>query len=113
MSDAALREAFGQRQDFGPVPTCPPAALGRIDIDPADLERDLARLVLTLVEFLRRLMEAQAVRRMEAGTITDAQAEDLGATLMNARGAVVSMCGRLGVAPDTLNLDLGPLGRLM
>ena len=87
--------------------------LARIDIDPADLERDLSRLVLTLVEFLRRLMEGQAVRRMEAGTITEAQAESLGATLMAARNAVLSLCSRLDVAPDSLNLDLGPLGRLM
>ncbi len=87
--------------------------MARVDIDPAALERDLARLVLTLVEFLRRLMEAQAVRRMEAGTISPTQAEELGATLMNARDAVLGMCARLGVAPETLNLDLGPLGPLM
>jgi hypothetical protein len=109
MSDSALREAFG-------IPgraAASPAPLARVEIDPAALERDLARLVLTLVEFLRRLMEAQAVRRMEAGSLTAVQTEDLGATLMNAREAVLSMCARLGVAPDTLNLDLGPLGPLM
>jgi hypothetical protein len=87
--------------------------LARIEIDPQAVERDLARLVLTLVEFLRRLMEAQAVRRLEAGSVTEAQAEALGSTLMQARDAVLSMCARLDVAPETLNLDLGPLGRLM
>jgi hypothetical protein len=66
-----------------------------------------------LVEFLRRLMEAQAVRRMEAETITPEEAERLGLTLLRSRDAVVSLCEKLGVAPDSLNLDLGPLGRLM
>jgi hypothetical protein len=58
-------------------------------------------------------METQAVRRMEAGTITDSQAEAVGGTLLRAQDAVLDMCARLGVAPDSLNLDLGPLGRLM
>ena len=90
-----------------------PATLARVEIDPDAVQRDLARLVLTLVEFLRRLMETQAVRRMEAGTITDAQVEALGGALEQARNAVLDMCARLDVAPDSLNLDLGPLGRLM
>lgn len=90
-----------------------PEPLLRLAIDPDRVEQDLTRLVLTLVEFLRRLMEAQAVRRLEAETITPEQAEQLGQTLMLARAAVVSLCGKLGVAPDSLNLDLGPLGRLM
>lgn len=85
----------------------------RISLDADNIEQDLSRLVLTLVEFLRRLMEAQAVRRMEAGTITEAQAEELGGTLLRAREAVVTLCGRLKVDPDSLNLDLGPLGRLL
>ena len=87
--------------------------LGRISIDPDRVAQDLARLVLTLVEFLRRLMEAQAVRRMEAETITPEEAERLGLTLLRSRDAVVSLCEKLGVAPDSLNQDLGPLGRLM
>jgi hypothetical protein len=89
------------------------APLARVDIDPADIERDLGRLVLTLIEFLRRLMEAQAVRRMEQGSLTDAQAEAVGSTLMQAREAVLALCRRLDIAPDSLNLDLGPLGRLL
>ena len=85
----------------------------RLDIDPDRVEQDLTRLVLTLVEFVRRLMEAQAVRRLEADTITAEEAERLGLTLMRSKQAVQSLCARLGVAPDSLNLDLGPLGRLM
>ncbi len=90
-----------------------PSPLVRLDIDPARVEQDLTRLVLTLVEFLRRLMEAQALRRLEAETITPEEAERLGLTLLRSREAIVSLCTRLGVAPDTLNLDLGPLGRLL
>lgn len=87
--------------------------LGRIEIDPDSVEQDLVRLVLTLIEFLRRLMETQAVRRMEAGTITQDEAERLGLTLLRSRDAVLSLCDRLGVEPEKLNLDLGPLGRLI
>ena len=90
-----------------------PPIVARLTIDPDRVEQDLARLVLTLVEFLRRLMEAQAVRRLEAATITAEEAERLGLTLLRSRDAVLSLCARLGVAPDSLNLDLGPLGRLM
>lgn len=87
--------------------------LARIALDPATLERDLGRLVLTLVELVRRLMEGQALRRMEAGSITAEEAERLGGALMELRGAVEGLCGRLGVAPEDLNLDLGPLGKLL
>jgi hypothetical protein len=95
------------------MPDLDAPVLARISIDPDRVEQDLVRLVLTLVEFLRRLMEAQAVRRMEAETITAEEAERLGLTLLRSREAVVSLCQRLGVAPESLNLDLGPLGRLM
>jgi hypothetical protein len=91
----------------------PPAPVARIDLDPDAMARDLTRLVLTLVEFVRRLMEAQAVRRMEAGTITAVQAEALGGALMASRDAVLDLCDRLEIAPSSLNLDLGPLGRLL
>jgi hypothetical protein len=94
-------------------PPADPAPLVRIGIDPDRVETDLARLVLTLIEFLRRLMEAQAVRRLDAGTITAEEAERLGLTLKHASAAVHSLCTRLGVAPDSLNLDLGPLGKLL
>ena len=93
--------------------TQPAEPLVRLSIDPERVEQDLTRLVLTLVGFLRRLMEAQAVRWLEAETISAEQAERLGLTLLRSREAVVSLCNRLGVAPDSLNLDFGPLGRLL
>jgi len=90
-----------------------PATIGRISIDPARVEQDLAKLAMTIVELIRRLMEAQALRRVEAGTLTDDETERLGLGLLRSREAVGTLCGRLGLRPEDLNLDLGPLGRLL
>ena len=85
----------------------------RWNADPDDVQRSVARLVLGLVEFLRRLMERQAIRRMEAGTLTGGQVESLGVSLMKLEEAVREMAERFGIPPEELNLDLGPLGKLM
>ena len=85
----------------------------RWNADPDDVQRSVAQLVLTLVEFIRKLMERQAIRRMEAGTLTDQQTEDIGRALMKLEQTVVDMAARFGVLPDDLNLDLGPIGKLM
>lgn len=84
-----------------------------VNIDPDHVERDLARLVLCLIEFLRQLMEMQAVRRMEAGTLTEEEEERLGLTLMRARGRVVELAEQFGLGEDDLKLHLGALGRLV
>ena len=76
------------------------------------MERSLARLVLALVEFLRKLMERQAIRRMEEGTLSEDEVERLGRALMRLEQTVHDMAARFGLAPEELNLDLGPLGRL-
>ena len=85
----------------------------RWNADPDDVQRSVAQLVLTLVEFIRKLLERQAIRRMEAGTLTDQQTEDIGRALMKLEQTVVDMAARFGVLPDDLNLDLGPIGKLM
>lgn len=87
------------------------ASGGRVRIDPERVEQDLARLVLGLMEFLRQLMELQAIRRMENGTLTDAQQEMLGTTLMRAEAAIHDLAARFGLTAEDLSLDLGPLGR--
>ncbi len=84
---------------------------GRLKINPDTVEHDLARIVLALVEFLRQLMELQAIRRMENGTLTPAQEEALGTTLMRAEAAIHEMAEKFGLTPEDLSLDLGPLGR--
>jgi hypothetical protein len=85
----------------------------RWNADPDDAQRSVAQLVLTLVEFIRKLLERQAIRRMEAGTLTDQQTEDIGRALMQLEETVVDIAARFGVLPEELNLDLGPIGKLM
>jgi len=85
----------------------------RWNADPDDVQRSVAQLVLTLVEFIRKLLERQAIRRMEAGTLTDQQTEDIGRALMKLEETVVDIAARFGVVPEDLNLDLGPIGKLM
>ena len=87
-------------------------ATPRFDADPDDVQRSVARLVLTLVDFLRKLMERQTVRRMDEGTLTPAEIERMGRALMLLEKTVNAIAARFGLDPDELNLDLGPLGRL-
>ena len=85
----------------------------RVEVDPDGVERGLAKLVLTLVEFIRQLLERQAVRRMEGGGLTEAQVERMGLALQRLEEKVRELCGAFGLDPDELNVDLGPLGDLM
>ncbi|MFC5826663.1 gas vesicle protein K [Nonomuraea insulae] len=85
----------------------------RIAADSETVERDLTKLVLTLVELVRQLVERQCVRRMEQGSLTDEQVEVLGVTLMRLEEAMADLCDRFDLAPEDLNLDLGPLGTLL
>ena len=85
----------------------------RWNADPDDVQRSVAHLVLTLVEFIRRLLERQAIRRMEAGTLTDDQTEDVGRALMKLEETVLDLAAKFGILPDDLNLDLGPVGKLL
>ena len=85
----------------------------RWNADPEDVQRSVARLVLTLVDFLRQLMERQAIRRMENETLTSDEVEAVGLALMRLEETIANMAGQFGLAPEDLNLDLGPLGRLV
>ncbi|MCT9933974.1 gas vesicle protein K [Planotetraspora sp. A-T 1434] len=85
----------------------------RLDADSESVERDLTRLVLTLVELVRQLVERQCVRRLEQGDLSDEQIETLGLTLMRLEEAMTDLCLRFGLSPSDLNLDLGPLGTLL
>ena len=90
----------------------PQAAPNRWNADPEEAQRSLARLVLTLVEFLRRLMERQAIRRMEGSTLSDNEAEDIGLALLQLERTIRQLARQFGLDPAELNLDLGPLGKL-
>lgn len=83
----------------------------RLEMDPETVEQDLARLVLGLMAFLRQLMELQAIRRMEAGTLTESEEEKVGTTLMRAEMALYDLAEKFGLQPEDLSLDLGPLGK--
>lgn len=85
----------------------------RWNADPDEVRRSVAQLVLTLVEFIRKLLERQAIRRMEARTLTDRQTEDVGRALMQLEETVREIAAKFGIPPDDLNLDLGPIGKLM
>jgi hypothetical protein len=85
----------------------------RIDADPEQVERGLAQLVLTLIELLRQLMERQALRRMEQGSLDDEQIERLGLTFMRLAQRMDELKAEFGLEDRDLNLDLGPLGTLM
>src|SRR6478735_1892666 len=85
----------------------------RWNADPDDVQRSVAQLVLTLVEFIRKLLERQSIRRMEAGTLTAQQTEDIGRALMKLEETVVDIAAKFGILPEDLNLDLGPVGKLM
>ena len=77
--------------------------------DPDDVQRSVAQLVLTIVEFLRQLMERQAVRRMEQKTLTKNEVEAVGQALMRLEQTVRDIGKRFGLSPEDLNLDLGPV----
>ncbi|MFJ8849919.1 gas vesicle protein K [Streptomyces sp. NPDC102437] len=85
----------------------------RVTTDPDTVERDLMKLVLTLVELLRQLMERQALHRVDAGDLTEEQEERLGATLMILHSRMIELCTRYDLSMEDLNLDLGPLGPLL
>ena len=85
----------------------------RVGADPETVERGLAQLVLTLIELLRQLMERQALRRMENGTLTDEQIERLGETFMKLEQRMSELKEHFGLSERDLNLNLGPLGDLL
>ena len=90
-----------------------PKPARRISADPDTVERDLIRLVLTLVELLRQLMERQALRRVDQGDLTEEEEERVGTTLMILYDRMNELCARYDLTLRDLNLDLGPLGTLL
>jgi hypothetical protein len=85
----------------------------RWNADPDEVQRSVVQLVLTLVEFIRKLLERQAIRRMETGSLNAQQTEDVGRALMQLEDTVRDLAARFDISPDELNLDLGPVGKLM
>jgi hypothetical protein len=100
---ASLRRELAQRTS---------ATTPRFHANPEDVQRSVARLVLAVVDFVRKLLERQAVRRMDERTLTPAEIEKMGRALMQLEKTVRDIAARFGLKPEDLNLELGPLGRL-
>jgi len=107
--------------DFARVMAAGPLARGidgdrpaaRLKLDATNAKNGLGQLVLTLVKLLHELMERQAIRRIEAGSLSDQQIERLGMTLMRQAQEIDRLRNEFGLEEDDLNLDLGPLGKLL
>jgi Gas vesicle protein K len=97
----------------GELPRIDDALSRRVNADPESLERGLAQLVLTIVELLRQLMERQALRRIDNDSLSEEQEERLGRTFMELDRRMAELRDEFGLTEDDLNLDLGPLGRLL
>jgi len=85
----------------------------RWNADPDEVRRSVLKLVLTLVELIRQLLERQAIRRMEAGTLSDDETESVGLALMRLQETILELAKQFDIPPDELNLDLGPVGKLL
>src|SRR5215210_4879372 len=85
----------------------------RWNADPDEVRRSVLKLVLTLVEFVRQLLERQAIRRMEGGSMTDEETEAVGQALMRLEETIRELAAQFGLEPADLNLDLGPIGKLV
>jgi hypothetical protein len=85
----------------------------KIDANPKTVEKGLAKLVLTLIELIRKLLEKQAMRRVEVGSLSEEEIEKVGETLMKLENKMDELKGIFGLKDEELNLNLGPLGDLM
>jgi hypothetical protein len=85
----------------------------RWNANPEEVRRAVLKLVLTLVELIRQLLERQAIRRMDAGTLTDDETESVGLALMNLQETIADLAKQFDIPPEELNLDLGPIGKLL
>lgn len=100
--------------EFARVLSAPgPAERMQIEIEPEDVKKGLGKLVLTVVELLRDLLERQAIRRMDAGSLTDSEVERLGTTFLQLSQQMEMLKTAFGLEGEELNIDLGPLGKLL
>lgn len=84
----------------------------RIAADPEIVENGLAKLVLSIIELIRRLLEKQALRRMDRGNLSEEEIERLGAALMKLEEKMEQLKGVFGLTDEDLNLSLGPIKTL-
>jgi hypothetical protein len=107
---AEAREIEAIRKQIANVAAATPP---RWNANPDDVRKSVLKLVLTLVELIRQLLERQAIRRLEAGTLTGEETEAVGLALMRLQETILDLAKQFDISPDELNLDLGPVGKLM
>jgi len=104
--DLGQSDAHGKSGQSSPLPE-------RINADEESVEQGLAKLFLTLMELVRQLLEKQAIRKIEAGTVTDDEIERMGETFLKLERKMTELKATFGLQDDDLNLNLGPLGNLL
>ena len=107
---APAREIEAIRKQIQNVAAASPP---RWNADPDDVRKSVLKLVLTLVELIRQLLERQAIRRMEAGTLSGDETEAVGLALMRLQETILDLAKQFDIAPEELNLDLGPIGKVL
>lgn len=107
---AAAKEIDAMRRQIQNVAAASPP---RWNANPDDVRKSVLKLVLTLVELIRQMLERQAIRRMEAGTLSDEETESVGLALMRLQETILDLAKQFDISPDELNLDLGPIGKLL
>ncbi len=112
-ADAPPAESSGDSTLKEDLRALAPSFPERLEAQGEDVEEGVARLVLTLVELIRQILEHQAVRRMEGGTLTEEEIEELGLALLRLQERLEEIKLAFGVEDEDLNIDLGPLGRLL
>jgi len=110
ISSLEIEEIESLRAEVTRLAQTPPP---RWNADPEDVRRSVGKLVLTLVEFIRQILERQAIRRMDAGTLTAEETEAVGLALMRLEETIRDLTAQFGLDPGELKLDLGPVGRLV
>ena len=106
----AIQEVESLRAELDRLAKSAPA---RWNADPDEVRKSVLKLVLTLVEFIRQILERQAIRRMEANTLTTEETESVGLALMRLEETIRDLAEQFGLRPEELNLDLGPIGKLI
>ena len=106
----AIQEVESLRAELQRLAKSPPP---RWNADPDDVRKSVLKLVLTLVEFIRQILERQAIRRMETNTLTAQEIEAVGLALMRLEETIRDLADQFGLRPEELNLDLGPIGKLV
>ena len=111
--DSHLETLSGQNGNSDNRDTLPASPSSHIDCSPENIEQGLAKLVLGLIEMIRQLLERQAIRRMQGGSLSEQQVEEMGEALMKLESKIHELADHFGLKPADLNLDLGPLGNLL